>query len=177
MPNGTCSVDYCDRPSHTRGWCQAHYFRWRRNGSLGDTPVFTPGTRTCEMDGCERKHFGEGLCNMHWQRMRKWGDPEYVSPPKWGEANTEWRGDEVGYGSAHERVRNAKGSARNYDCAHCGDPASQWAYDHQDPDVKYERMGTSEVPYSPDVDHYQPMCVPCHKTMDIAIIRAHGMVG
>ena len=27
-----CSIDGCRRPLHLRGWCNAHYIRWRRHG-------------------------------------------------------------------------------------------------------------------------------------------------
>jgi hypothetical protein len=37
---GECDVDGCDRPVHTRGWCAAHYSRWKRHGSpLGGKPA------------------------------------------------------------------------------------------------------------------------------------------
>ncbi len=35
-----CSVDGCDRPHRSRGWCVAHYYRWHRHGSpLADQPI------------------------------------------------------------------------------------------------------------------------------------------
>lgn len=33
MDNNKCAVEYCDKPSHTRGWCQTHYKRWTVHGS------------------------------------------------------------------------------------------------------------------------------------------------
>lgn len=29
-----CSVEGCDKPSRTRGWCDMHYLRWNRHGRL-----------------------------------------------------------------------------------------------------------------------------------------------
>lgn len=33
-PPRLCDVDGCERPSRRRGWCEAHYLRYRRNGHL-----------------------------------------------------------------------------------------------------------------------------------------------
>jgi hypothetical protein len=30
----TCSVEGCERPAKTKGWCHMHYSRWRRHGDL-----------------------------------------------------------------------------------------------------------------------------------------------
>jgi hypothetical protein len=40
MTKGTCSIPGCNRFSHLRGWCQAHYCRWLRHGDplAGRTP-------------------------------------------------------------------------------------------------------------------------------------------
>lgn len=32
MPQGTCSIDECDKPQRGHGWCTAHLTRWRRHG-------------------------------------------------------------------------------------------------------------------------------------------------
>lgn len=39
MAQRTCSVDGCGRPARARGWCEAHYRRWKRNGSIGPAQV------------------------------------------------------------------------------------------------------------------------------------------
>ena len=33
LRNYPCSVDGCDRPAQSRGWCSAHYMRWHRHGT------------------------------------------------------------------------------------------------------------------------------------------------
>lgn len=39
MPDRTCSVDGCDDPARSRGWCQRHYNNWYRRGdALADPP-------------------------------------------------------------------------------------------------------------------------------------------
>lgn len=32
QPNSTCSIQYCNHPHRSRGWCDLHYTRWRRFG-------------------------------------------------------------------------------------------------------------------------------------------------
>ena len=34
MPNPTCSVEGCEKPTDCRTWCSTHYARWRRHGSV-----------------------------------------------------------------------------------------------------------------------------------------------
>jgi len=36
----TCLVEDCERTSHSRGWCDAHYQRWRRYGDPGQADVW-----------------------------------------------------------------------------------------------------------------------------------------
>ena len=165
MDNRTCAVEGCDRSARTRGWCQAHYFRWRRNGDPGGAGLAAKGAvRLCAIEGCDRKHLALGLCDRHFQRYQRWGDPYYTSERAAGEFHWAWRGDEVGYGAAHERVRAVRGSASEHSCCACGGAATQWAYDHEDASERLSDVG----PYSVNPDHYRPMCVPCHKRFDLA---------
>ncbi len=44
MPQGTCSIEGCEKTAHARGFCPMHYQRWRLHGST-DTPppaVYAP---------------------------------------------------------------------------------------------------------------------------------------
>jgi len=42
MTHTTCSIDGCDSPRRSRGWCRKHYLRWWRHGdplSLSHRPT------------------------------------------------------------------------------------------------------------------------------------------
>lgn len=65
-----CSVDGCERQSVSRGWCQAHYRRWKAHG---DVQAHLPLRRwqrdvLCAVDGCERRSHSKGMCNKHYAR-------------------------------------------------------------------------------------------------------------
>lgn len=118
MPDRTCSVDGCDRPAKTRGWCATHYRRWQRTGNPGAAELMrqaklAPGA-TCSVDGCDRPEQGKTFCRLHYQRFAKTGDPlglRLVRPPErerfWAKVMTgtaedcwEWQGprNPAGYG-------------------------------------------------------------------------------
>lgn len=71
-----CSIDGCDGTAKTRGWCQAHYMRWRATGDVGPALVVrrTRG-RTCSVEGCSRPHRGRGFCDGHLRRYLSTGVP------------------------------------------------------------------------------------------------------
>ena len=61
-----------------------------------------------------------------------------------------------------------RGMASAHQCsAQCGRMAVDWAYDHADAreQVGHDEQGR-ELPYSTDVQHYQPMCRSCHTLFD-----------
>ncbi len=117
-----CQVEDCDGVPHARGWCSAHYQRWRKQGS------------------------------EHYERVPK-------------------------YSALHLRLKTARGSASEHPCAMCEEPASQWSYNHTDPDeifgqVRDGSRRTILVPYSLNLDYYDALCGVCHRRLDLATKRA-----
>lgn len=169
MSDRKCSVEGCNRSHHSqRGLCRTHYFRWYRTGDVGSPEIWDKAPKPCTVPGCEKRAIAKGYCWRHYQRVRAHGDPSDVSHRPRGENNPSWRGDAVGYHGAHMRLRNARGSATAQLCIQCGMSAVHWAYDHADPNELQSDLG----PYSTDLDHYRPMCVPCHKLLDLAYLSA-----
>jgi hypothetical protein len=164
----TCTVDECESPQRTRNLCSAHYARTRRGTDLR-VPLrpFAPGAVCCVPD-CDRLAKSHGMCPMHVRRVGKHGNPSTVSKghPGYGAEHPGWLGDSVGYKSAHLRVKRARGPASAHPCAHCSAPAQEWAYDHQDPSPLTGHYNGYTVTYSGDPNHYQPLCVPCHRATD-----------
>lgn len=71
LPERTCQVDGCERPHDARGYCEAHYARWKRGGNLS-TPIGPPSMpdRKCTIPNCDRKHTARGYCSLHYDRWR-----------------------------------------------------------------------------------------------------------
>lgn len=70
------------------------------------------------------------------------------------------------YHAVHHRLRRTRGPASAQLCA-CGNRASAWAYDRSDLNELTEWVkGGGKVIYSADLERYQPMCTPCHHTLD-----------
>lgn len=78
----SCAVDACPRPVYAKGFCQAHYKRWRRTGdALPDIDIgATRQRRTCSVDGCDLPVDSDGLCHGHDQRRRRTGDTQPEVP-------------------------------------------------------------------------------------------------
>lgn len=58
--------------------------------------------------------------------------------------------------NALAKVRYCRDEPYEYDCAYCGAEADEWTLI----DIS-EVEGRSFLPYSDDVDAYQPLCTPC----------------
>jgi len=161
-----CTIQDCEKRPKGRGLCGMHWWRWRH---LGD-PEAEVAVRilehpdTCTIEECDRPYATRGLCGTHYMRLRMHGDPHTVLPTyqPTGEASPSWVGDDASYSTVHWRLRHRQ-PAKNESCRHCGGPASDWAYDHQDPNEKVSERG---LPYSTDLNRYMPLCRLCHKTFD-----------
>lgn len=72
-PRPTCAISGCDSRPSARGWCGAHYQRWRRFGD----PLFTPPEmdRHCTIGECQKVSNARGMCSGHYRRWRLYGDP------------------------------------------------------------------------------------------------------
>lgn len=164
MSDTTCFVADCGYPVRTRGLCNAHSVRYIRTGVLGG-PVKRRGPRrahSCTTEGCDAPHYCGGHCTKHYQRMNKTGSTRSQMRSQGADHHC-WRGDEISYRTAHERVWNAYGPAASHSCVDCGGGAEHWSYDHGDPDEKVSPTGQ---PYSVKVEHYEPRCVRCHVRFD-----------
>jgi len=173
MTDGTrlCEVEGCEALSRNKGrarLCEMHYYRLRRTGTTDTTrPWHRRGS--CSVDGCDSPERHDGVCIRHWTRIRRHGDPDTVlpRPSLSGEQSASWTGDDATYVAMHSRVRKARGPAKLLACADCGSQARHWSYDRTDPGEKQSELG----PYSTDLSHYEPRCVPCHKRFDLDAIR------
>lgn len=94
MAKGTCTVDGCDRETTAKGYCPAHYSRWKRYGEPGEARIRSNGDRSfqikyagqsCSAEGCIRPAKIKALCTPHYARLRKHGDigtePIRFKPP------------------------------------------------------------------------------------------------
>jgi 5-methylcytosine-specific restriction endonuclease McrA len=79
MANATCSVPVCTRSARCRGWCAAHYTRWKTTGDPGSTPIEFRHPRNsgaiCAVVECERSRSDREWCEMHYKRWQTHGDP------------------------------------------------------------------------------------------------------
>lgn len=77
MPKPICTIDGCGKPVLVleRGWCNAHYRRWKRHGDPLVTLRNPPGLHVvCTIVGCGKPAKRRGWCPAHYERWRKYGD-------------------------------------------------------------------------------------------------------
>src|SRR5574337_1187427 len=78
-----CEVTGCGREHRARGYCQAHWKRWKRYGDP-DMKV----TRTLFCSVCDKKHYSKGYCNKHYWKRLKYNDTLFVKNYKGGLKDT-----------------------------------------------------------------------------------------
>jgi len=87
---------------------------------------------------------------------------------KAGPTHPSWKGSDVGYFRAHQRIRSVNDSASKHSCVECGESAAEWCYNHNDPNDRQEMYRGYVLTYSCDPNYYEPRCVPCHRQYDKA---------
>lgn len=156
-----CSVDGCGRPPRgSSQLCKPHYMRRYFTGSPGSADIRQYGRASCSVEGCGRPHKGKGFCEAHLRRWRHHGSTDRIV------AKFQF----VTYEATHQRVSALWGSASQYRCIKCGNPAREWAYDGTDPGQltgPIRRMSGLYY-YSQWPEFYMPMCIRCHRVMDAA---------
>lgn len=157
LKSHTCSVPDCDNQSHARDICAAHYRQWAK---LQDH-------KPCSTEGCDRPLKAKGLCNSHYERERLGRTMSLPIGELIGENSNRWAGEKITYYGLHVRIKRVKGKASEHLCSHCGKRATQWAYDHLDPEEKINL--DHHLAYSLDPDRYIPLCSSCHKIFDLSI--------
>lgn len=116
----------------------------------------------CSIDGCDNPTSSHGWCSTHDRRYRLYGDVEYVKPKR-GAANSNWKGDDVGYDAAHWRLRKSLPRI----CKACGTTEGRLeiALLRTAPEghIKEDRR---HGPYSTEPGDYVRLCVTCHRRYD-----------
>lgn len=72
-----CSVHPCSKPVRARGFCVAHWARWKKHGDPEAITV-SPLPPVCDAPACDRRPHtrwkgGAAYCNKHWLRMSAHG--------------------------------------------------------------------------------------------------------
>lgn len=158
-----CGIGGCGNKHLARGLCIKHYNAWKR-GSLKINAARTRRSTPikCSVVDCERTAESRDLCNTHYERWRISGSTQ--DPIRRLESDHHgWVGDRAKYSTVHSRLNRHRGKASTHRCCQCPSLAESWAYDHADPS---ENFNERDQPFSTNLDHYLPMCWPCHNEFD-----------
>jgi hypothetical protein len=135
-------------------YCDGHQAQIREGRPLAP---LKPRTRpselptSCTFPGCDKPYFSTGYCRGHRAQMAR----GVTLTPLY-----QLRAD-VGYLTAHSRVRRTYGDPKHYPCV-CGEPAAQWAYIGGEDGRMTDTVGGTVLSYSLSLDDYIPLCVKCH---------------
>lgn len=179
-PDGLCVVPECPKAKYRhRNYCNTHYMRLYRYGTLEPQPK-KRHVRFVDITG---QRFGTLVAIRYNEATYDWtlqcdcGNMRttyYWNLVEDGDNCTCGKGVrhyKPSYYTAHAYVKRIKGVAREHKCK-CGARAAHWAYNHEDPN-EYVATGisASPTPYSMNPAYYKPMCVSCHKKMDLAYLE------
>jgi len=65
-----CSIEGCQNTGKLRrGWCNKHYWRWRKHGDPLKTREIQ-GNRPCSVESCEDLIHAKGYCRKHYAEWR-----------------------------------------------------------------------------------------------------------
>lgn len=98
MPTGVyerpirfCSIEECGKRSQARGYCNSHYYNWRKYGDPEHSDRQRSSVLTCGLEACQDKHHSKGYCYRHYHIYRSSGqeidpggrvevdlDPEFI---------------------------------------------------------------------------------------------------
>lgn len=131
MSQDTCSLDECDRPRRSRGWCNAHYLRYRAYGDpTAGNPLKwqkSPGD-LCMSPRCNKPIRCKSLCASHYTMFLNYGriteltaDDRFWAKVVEGEAGCWlWTGavSSQGYGNAYRPDREGGSATSPFQHAH-----------------------------------------------------------
>jgi hypothetical protein len=115
----------------------------------------------CSASNCDRPRRASGYCNAHYQRAYRTGNARAGDMIEKRAPHAT-----VTFGGAHLRTSALWGSASQYPCVECGNPAKDWAYDGSDPAQCYGANHGKMQLYSLHPEFYMPMCRSCHSSKD-----------
>lgn len=124
-------------------------------GPLNDLRIKTV-MDICTVDGCQKAAFARRMCKSHVNGVKE------LVPAR--DSRSAYM-DHPTYMGLHNRLRSARGAARNYLCSApgCDKQALDWAL--IDPDYIVNAKGRR---YSTDIwNGYRPECRSCHMTRDL----------
>lgn len=78
--------EHCTRRVHCHGYCNIHYGRMYRHGSLEKMAAGKPkeSATRCTVPNCNRPSHAKKLCGIHYGRMQHHGTFELLNPAKVG---------------------------------------------------------------------------------------------
>lgn len=78
MAERTCSLDDCEAPRDSNGYCNSHAHRWRRYGDPRGGGPSRSRHRRCLIPGCDRRHWAQDRCRKHYRQwLRRQASPSY----------------------------------------------------------------------------------------------------